>query len=231
MANRVVKIHPYSSPVTIGGAQIADLGVTLVNGGGLAVIGEDVFVADLGNHTILKGRIGGAFQVIAGIAATPGSVDGILGTNLLNSPCSMCVDASKNLWFLDTGVSSINGATNLNWNSGAMTVTRTGGSWITNGFVVGMTMTVTGSLSAGNNTTYVISAVTATVLTLAAGNAITTNATDTGAAANGAVTGSSCKVRKMDANGNVYSVCSIPTSIDCEIAVDASGNLLMTDNS
>lgn len=47
------------------------------------------------------------------------------------------------------------------------TITRTAGSWLTDGFRPGMTITVTGSALAGNNGEHVVGTVTATVLTLA----------------------------------------------------------------
>jgi sugar lactone lactonase YvrE len=143
MANKVVKIHPYSSPVTIGGDQIADLGVSLVDGAGIAVIGEDVYVSDFGDHTILKGRIGGDFVVFAGQSGTNGDVDGALGTNLLDGPGALCVDGSKNLWVVD----------------------------VNNG-----------------------------------------------------------KIKKIDSNGNVHTICATPVSVDGQIAVDAAGNVLLVDN-
>ncbi len=143
MANRVVKIHPYSSPVTIGGAQVANLAVTLVDGAGIAVIGEDVYVSDAGDHTILKGKVGGTFSVFAGVSGDDGDVDGKKGVNRLNAPGALCVDGSKNLWVIDVG--------------------------------------------------------------------------------NG-------KIKKIDSNGNVYTVCAIATSADGQIAVDSAGNVLMVDD-
>jgi hypothetical protein len=46
------------------------------------------------------------------------------------------------------------------------TMTRSAGSWITDGIEVGQRVTTTGFASAGNNGTFEVSAVTATVITL-----------------------------------------------------------------
>ncbi len=56
--------------------------------------------------------------------------------------------------------------------AGSHTVTRTSGSWLEEGFVSGRTVAVTGFPNAGNNGTFTINAVTATVLTLT-GNGFT----------------------------------------------------------
>lgn len=73
------------------------------------------------------------------------------------------------------------GATNFNWNTATRTITRTGGNWIADGFVVGMNVVVTLANTVGNNGAYVVSGVTDTVLTMAAGHAITSDAADTAA--------------------------------------------------
>lgn len=63
-------------------------------------------------------------------------------------------------------------------NANPDTITRGSGSWITDGFKVGMTITVTGSTS--NNGVYTIAALTATVLTLDAGDALVVEAAAAG---------------------------------------------------
>jgi hypothetical protein len=65
----------------------------------------------------------------------------------------------------DTGA----GALTIDVVAAGPTFTRTGGSFITDGFCIGMTIATTGFTNAGNNTTKVISAVTATVITVSSG--------------------------------------------------------------
>jgi len=58
-------------------------------------------------------------------------------------------------------------------NANPDTITRVGGSWITDGFVVGRKVAVSGAAQAGNNAIFNVRAVSATVLTLVTANALT----------------------------------------------------------
>lgn len=62
---------------------------------------------------------------------------------------------------------SLQGTEALTWAASGFTITRTLGSWLNDGFAVGMSVVTTGSTS--NNDTLVITALTATVMTFAAG--------------------------------------------------------------
>lgn len=70
----------------------------------------------------------------------------------------------------DTGA----GALTINVASGGPTFTRTSGSFITDGFAIGMTFTASGFTNAGNNVSKVISAVTDTVITVTSGSGLVT---------------------------------------------------------
>lgn len=83
------------------------------------------------------------------------------------------------------------------------TLTRTGGSWITDGFLDGMALTVVDAEDQGNIQTVIIDTVdSATVITLIVEEAVTANADDTTASTNGNVTGDSGITRTI--NSVVY---------------------------
>jgi len=69
--------------------------------------------------------------------------------------------------------------TNLNFQTGGDTITRTGGAsdFLAEGFLVGQKLIIKNAADAGNNGTFSITAVTATVITVSEN--LTTNATDT----------------------------------------------------
>jgi sugar lactone lactonase YvrE len=70
---------------------------------GVAVDGEEmVYVADTGNHTIRK-IVSGVVTTIAGVAGSPGSIDGYGAAARFNAPSAMVVDARGNLYVCDTG--------------------------------------------------------------------------------------------------------------------------------
>jgi hypothetical protein len=58
-------------------------------------------------------------------------------------------------------------------NANPDTITRVAGSWITDGFIVGRKVAVSGAANAGNNAIFTVRAVSATVLTLMSANALT----------------------------------------------------------
>lgn len=100
---------------------------------------------------------------------------------------------------------SISGASNIDFgDDNPDTLTRTGGSWITDGFLAGMAVTVLDAEDAGNITTFIIggTAPSATVMTLIAEEAVTANAADTTASANGNITGDTGITRTI--NGVLY---------------------------
>ena len=79
------------------------------------------------------------------------------------------------------------------------TMTRTGGSWITDGFIDGMALTVVDAEDAANVGTYIIDGTpSATVVTFIAEESLTTNATDT-TAINANITGETGIVRTINA--------------------------------
>jgi len=70
---------------------------------GVAVDGEEtVYVADTGNHTLRK-IVNGVVMTLAGMAGSPGSIDGYGAAARFNAPSAMAVDARGNLYVCDTG--------------------------------------------------------------------------------------------------------------------------------
>ncbi len=71
---------------------------------GLALDGAgNVYVADTGNHVIRKVTAGGVVSVLAGIAGTPGSLDGTGTGASFHSPYGIAVDSTAtNLYVADT---------------------------------------------------------------------------------------------------------------------------------
>lgn len=68
----------------------------------------NLYVADAGNATIRKITMPGAVvSTVAGIAGTPGRVDGPYGTNTLGEPTGVATDASNNLYIADWANNSI----------------------------------------------------------------------------------------------------------------------------
>ena len=68
----------------------------------------------------------------------------------------------------DTGA----GALTITINAVAKTATRTGGSYVTDGFAAGRTATISGFVNGGNNTTKTVATVTASVLTFTDGTGL-----------------------------------------------------------
>ncbi len=75
---------------------------------GLAVDASGtLYVADRNNHTIRKITSAGATSTLAGSAGVPGAVDGTGGDARFNSPNSVAVDASGNVYVADLGSHTI----------------------------------------------------------------------------------------------------------------------------
>ncbi len=90
--------------------------------------------------------------------------------------------------------------------TGANTITRTAGSWITEGYKKNGKITIAGAEDAGNNGTWTIATITATVLTITGGG-LTNNAADTAmvaAANNRNILNLFLRVRDGDPNGKTY---------------------------
>lgn len=105
--------------------------------------------------------------------------------------------------FSSTG--TIAGASNINFaDANPDTITRTGGSWTTDGFTAGMAMNILAAEDAGNTgARFIISGTpSATVITLIAEEAVTANAADTTASVNGNILGDSGITRTI--NSVVY---------------------------
>ena len=71
---------------------------------GMAVNGAgDVIVADRGNHTIRKVTPAGDVTTVAGVAGSPGLVDGAVGVARFNAPGAVALDNAGNIYVADTG--------------------------------------------------------------------------------------------------------------------------------
>lgn len=93
---------------------------------------------------------------------------------------------------------SMSNGLNINGAGNPDTLTRTGGSWITDGFLNGMALTIASAEDAGNVGTFIIGTVdSATLITLITSESMTTN-TDDDTAVNGQVTGNTGVVRAIN---------------------------------
>ena len=67
----------------------------------------NVYVADIGNNTIRKITPAGAVSTLAGLAGSPGSVDGIGSAARFSGPRGVAVDTAGNVYVADFGNSTI----------------------------------------------------------------------------------------------------------------------------
>jgi hypothetical protein len=90
------------------------------------------------------------------------------------------VSGGQVLWFDNVGsdfiLPSITGTVFAAVNSNPDTITRTSGSFVTDGFIPGQKITMSGWANAGNNATFSIAQVAANTLTLVAANTLTAEA-------------------------------------------------------
>lgn len=93
---------------------------------------------------------------------------------------------------------SMSDGLNINGAGNPDTLTRTGGSWVTNGFVDGMAITILDAEDSANIGTFIIDSVAASVITLIASESMTTNVDDD-TAVNGNITGETGIVRTVNA--------------------------------
>lgn len=199
---------------------------TLANVDGLTgtlTSAASTFGADdgLGDRTIVAGDI---VEVLAGTNAVLGyykvvSQDSatVLTLNTADQIFSGETSQTYRIWragmFLQRFEfsASIASATNVDFDdTNPDEIDRTGGSWITDGFLDGMALTVVaaedttgGPTGTGNLQTFIIATVdTATEITLIAEEAVVDNLADTTASVNGNITGDSGIVRTI--NGTAY---------------------------
>lgn len=180
---------------------------TLANVGGSTgtlTSASSTFNADngIGDRLVVAGDI---VEVFAGSAGVIGyykviSVDSATQLTLNTSDQIFAGETSQSyrIWrpgmflqrFSDTA--TIAGASNIAFDGAGNpdTITRTGGSWVTDGFLAGMAITVVDAEDVANEFTFIIAGTpSATVVTLIAEESLTTNATDTTASVNGNITG------------------------------------------
>jgi hypothetical protein len=167
----------------------------------------------LGDRTVVAGDI---VEVYAGTNAVIGyykviSVDSatVLTLNTSDQIFGGQTNQTYRIWrpgmFLQRFETNVvmAGATNMNFNGAGNpdTMTRTGGSWVTDGFTAGMAISILAAEDTANIGEYIIAGTpTATVVTLIAEESLTTNAADT-IAINGNVTGDTGIVRTINSVG------------------------------
>jgi hypothetical protein len=147
------------------------------------------------------GAVIGYYKVVSRTSAT------VLVLNTSDQVFSGETNQSYRIWrpgmFLQRFESSasISGATNIDFSDdNPDTITRTGGSWTTDGFTAGMALDILDAEDAGNiGKEFIIDGTpTSTVITLIASNAVTANAADTTASQNGNILGDSGIVRTIN---------------------------------
>ncbi len=142
----------------------------------------------------------GYYKVISRTSAT------VLVLDTSDQPFAGQTSQSYRIWrpgmFMQRFESSatIASATNIAFvNAAAPTLTRTGGSWVTDGFTLGMAITILDAEDSGNIGNFIVKLTpSTTVLTLIDEETVTANATDTVASVNGNITGDSGVVRTIN---------------------------------
>lgn len=166
----------------------------------------------LGDRVVVAGDI---VEVFAGTGAVIGyykviSVDSatVLTLNTSDQIFGGQTSQSYRIWrpgmflqrFSTTAVAAgMTNGLNINGAGNPDTFTRTGGSWVTDGFLAGMAITLVAAEDAANVGSYIIGPTpTATVVTLIASESVTTN-TDDDTAINSNVTGATGITRTINA--------------------------------
>lgn len=90
------------NPPRAGSADDAGTAARFNGPAGAAVIGDNVYVADAGNHTIRKITGGGTVTTLAGAAGIPGNTNGTGTAARFNGPVGIASDGSD-LFVADTG--------------------------------------------------------------------------------------------------------------------------------
>lgn len=147
------------------------------------------------------GAVLGYYKVVSRTSAT------VLVLDTSDQPFSGETNQSYRIWrpgmFMQRFESSasISGESNIDFaNTAAPTLTRTDGSWVTDGFTLGMAITIHDAEDAGNIGTFIVKlSPSSTVLTLIDEETVTANATDTTASIDGNITGDSGIVRTINA--------------------------------
>jgi hypothetical protein len=173
--------------VQFGGSNYAvndTVTITGANGSGATAVVQTVD-AD-GAITSVKVTDGGSGYINEAIQAYVSTGNGV-GANLqpeVGSDMEMWAlfnDTTASVMYLAHGTKvATSGVTNLNFDTTADTITRTGGSWVTDGFRAGQKLFIKHAQDAGNNGVFTIATVdSATQITVSEN--LTTNSTDTDA--------------------------------------------------
>jgi uncharacterized protein (TIGR02597 family) len=108
------------------GANVGTNGARFNGPSGVAVDGAgNVYVADTYNHTIRRISSTGVVSTLAGLGGSYGSTDGLNGAARFNLPEGVAVDASGNVFVLDSGNHTVRKVTALGTNWVVTTVAGT----------------------------------------------------------------------------------------------------------
>ncbi len=186
----------------------------------------NVYVTDIGDHTVRRITPGGSVTTIAGTVGVTGSVDG-QGTNaLFNSPQGIAVDISGNVYVADTNNSTIRKITNtgaVSTFAGTATFTGSVDSVGTNArfnYPTGVAVDAVGNV-------YVADFANSTIRKITAGGSVSTFAGTAGSSGSADGAGSSARFDHpgsvaVDGAGTVY---VIDTSSQTVRKIGAAGNV------
>ena len=104
--HHIIEITPFDETIAFNGRPDGQTpGQTpLANPQAIAVTDQagDIYVADAGNHIIVKITRDGAIATFAGLAGASGSADGAVANARFNAPAGVALDAAGNLYVADT---------------------------------------------------------------------------------------------------------------------------------
>ena len=152
------------------------------------VIADDVLVITSGTNAYV-----GAYQVISTPSQTGlyvNTLDQNWPTNTLNSQTFSVLRPGMFLQFLNTTGTQVDStsATNIDFvDSNPDTIVREDGSWVSDGYVHGMALTVTNATTTANSKTYIVDTVATGTLTLIESETVTASEDDVAAVVHGTV--------------------------------------------
>jgi sugar lactone lactonase YvrE len=223
--------------------------------GGAVDSSGNVYVADLGNHTIRKITPGGVVSTLAGLAGSSGSTDGTGSAARFWLPNGVAVDSSGNVYVADTENSTIRKITPGGVVSTLAGLARSIGSADGTGSAARFALPYGVAVDSSGNV-YVADSYNWTIRKITPGGVVSTLAGLAGSYGSADGTGSAARFNypegvAVDSAGNVYvadtfnnairkispdGVVSTPAGLAANfdqpnsVAVDSVGNVYVTDN-